>query len=201
MSQQVVPVSVYMEMTPNPATMKFVANKYLVNDGSQAEYNSIEEAKNSSPLAEAFFNFPFVKKVFISGNYVALTKTEAIQWDYVNMELREFLKDFIEQGNVAIVKLPEPKAVEETSDKPKRTYDPSEYDDVIRGLLEEYVRPAVEQDGGAIDFLGYDNGIVTVALKGACSGCPSSTMTLRGGIENLLKQHIPDLRAVVAEEE
>ncbi len=189
-----------MEMTPNPATMKFVANKYLISDGSQAEYNSALEAKDSSPLAEALFKFPFVQKVFIAGNFVSITKNDSIQWDYVNMELREFLKSFVEEGNVAVIKAPEPKA--ETADnKPKKVYDPSEYDDVIRGLLEEFVRPAVEQDGGAIDFLGYDNGIVTVGLKGACSGCPSSTMTLRGGIENLLKQHIPDVRAVVAEEE
>lgn len=200
MSQTAVPVNVYMEMTPNPATMKFVANKYLISDGSQAEYNSALEAKDSSPLAEALFKFPFVQKVFIAGNFVSITKNDSIQWDYVNMELREFLKSFVEEGNVAVIKAPEPKA--ETADnKPKKVYDPSEYDDVIRGLLEEFVRPAVEQDGGAIDFLGYDNGIVTVGLKGACSGCPSSTMTLRGGIENLLKQHIPDVRAVVAEEE
>jgi len=189
-----------MEMTPNPATMKFVANKYLITNSSQAEYTSQVETKESSPLAEALFNFPFVQKVFISGNYVAITKNDSIQWDYINMELREFLKEFIEQGNVAVVKLPEPKVMEK-SDKPQKVYDPSEYDEVIVGLLEEYVRPAVENDGGAIDYLGYDNGLVTVKLKGACSGCPSSTMTLRGGIENLLKQHIPDIKAVVAEEE
>lgn len=199
MSTAAVPVNVYMEMTPNPATMKFVANKYLLTDSRQAEYLSKAETIDSSPLAEALFNFPFVEKVFISANFVSITKNESVQWDYVNMELREFLKDFIEAGNVAVVKIPEPRQ-EAESDKPKKVYDPSEYDEVIAGLLEEYVRPAVESDGGAIDYLGYENGLVTVALRGACNGCPSSTLTLRGGIENLLKQHIPDVKAVVAED-
>ena len=201
MPETTVPVSVYMEMTPNPATMKFVANKYLIADGSQAEYTSAEEATDSSPLAQQLFQFPFVQRVFITSNFVAITKNESIQWDYVNMELRDFLKTFIEEGNVAVVKMPEPKVAETKEAKPQRVIEPSEYDNEIRALLEEFVKPAVESDGGAIDYVGYDAGVVTVSLKGACSGCPSSTMTLRGGIENLLKQHIPDVRAVVAEED
>ena len=198
MAEAIVPVSVYVEMTPNPATMKFVANKYLISNGDQAEFNSIEEARNNSPLAEQLFQFPFVERVFLASNFVAITKNESIQWDFVTMELREFVKSFVEAGNVALLKVPETKAKPEA--EKKRDIQPSEYDEVIKGLLEEYVRPAVENDGGAINYVSYDNGIVTVELKGACSGCPSSTMTLRGGIENLLKQHIPDVRAVVAEE-
>src|SRR5690606_26765594 len=175
MAETAIPVSVYVEMTPNPETMKFVANKYLVTNGEQAEYNTVEETKNSSPLAEQLFQFPFVKRVFLASNFVAITKTESINWDFVTMELREFVKSFVEQGNVALLKMPEP--VKQESEKPKRVINPSEYDDMIKGLLEEYVRPAVENDGGAIHYVSYEDGIVTVELKGACSGCPSSTMT------------------------
>ena len=199
MSEKIVPVSVYVEMTPNPATMKFVANKYLITTGDQAEYNSQAEAKDSSPLAEQLFQFPFIDRVFIASNFVAITKNNSTEWDFVNMELRDFIKTFIEEGNVAMLKLPEAKAEPEKA-KTSKLIEPSEFDNEIKALLEEYVRPAVENDGGAIDFVSYDNGVVTVSLRGACSGCPSSTMTLRGGIENLLKQHIPEVRAVVAEE-
>lgn len=200
MTTKAIPVSVYVEMTPNPATMKFVANKYMVTTDVQVEFNSIDEARNHSPLAEALFQFPFVERVFLASNFVAVTKNETIGWDAIQMELRDFVREFIEEGNVPLIKVPTQESEEKKSDTPKRQVEPHEYDDVIKGLLAEYVRPAVESDGGAIDYVSFDNGIVTVELKGACSGCPSSTMTLRGGIENLLKQHLPDVRAVVAEE-
>ncbi len=201
-----VPVSVYMEMTPNPAVMKFVANKYMITSDDQVEFSSAKEAMGYSDLAVALFNFPFVKKVFIAGNFVSITKTDAMEWDLVNMELREFLKEFIEEGNVAVVKIPEKKDLqtsESTEGKAinKRDFKPSEYDETIKSLLEEYVKPAVETDGGAIDFLAFEDGVVTVELRGACAGCPSSTATLKNGIENLLKQHLPEVKEVVAENE
>jgi Fe-S cluster biogenesis protein NfuA len=114
------------------------------------------------------------------------------------MELREFVKDWIAEGKDVLIQMPAPKPATEVSGEIKE-YAPSEYDDAIRGLLDEYVRPAVENDGGAIEFLGYIEGTVTVAMRGSCAGCPSSTATLKGGIENLLKSHLPEVKEVVAE--
>lgn len=195
-----VPVTIYAEMTPNPSTMKFVANKHILLSGESAEFLSQSEAKGYSPLAEELFNFPFVKSVFIAANFITITKTDTIGWDYITMELREFIRDFIGDGKEILIQMPAPReVVEEKEDEPRKEITPSEYDDTIRTLLDEYVRPAVEGDGGAIDFRGYDNGVVTVILKGSCSGCPSSTATLKMGIENLLKQHLPEVTEVVAE--
>ena len=193
-----VPVTIYAEMTPNPASMKFVANKHILIDAT-VNFFSKSEAKGYSPLAEELFNFPFVKGVFISANFVTITKTEAISWDFVLMELREFLKAWLTEGKDVLIRLPEPKAVEQKEEAPKKVYSPSEFDEAIIDLLDEYIRPAVEGDGGAIDFRSYEDGVVTVLLKGACAGCPSSTATLKGGIEMLLKQHIPEITSVVAE--
>ena len=197
-----VPVTIYAEMTPNPATMKFVANKHILISGESAEFLNQSEAKGYSPLAEELFNFPFVKGVFIAANFVTITKTDAIGWDYITMELREFIRDFIGDGKEVLIRMPDQrKESESTNEHPKKDIPASEYDDAIRTLLDEYVRPAVEGDGGAIDFRGYENGTVTVVLKGSCAGCPSSTATLKGGIENLLKQHLPEVKEVVAENE
>lgn len=195
------PVSIYAEMTPNPATMKFVANKHLLGTGDSAQFNSKAEAKGYSPLAEELFNLPFVNGVFIASNFVTITKTDNLSWDFITMELREFIKNWIEDGKDILVMMP-PIAPQSTDEsKPTKTYEPSELDDAIRACLDEYVAPAVANDGGAIDFLGYENGTVNVLLKGSCSGCPSSTATLKGGIETLLKQHFPEVEEVVAENE
>lgn len=196
-----VPVTVYIEMTPNPATMKFVANKYLLMTGDSVEFESKADAKGYSPMVEELFNFPFVKKVFIAANFVTITKTDNVPWDFIAMELREFVKNWIGEGKDVLIQMPEPKVVATAGDEPKKVYEPSEYDDAIRNLLDEYVRPAVENDGGAIDFRGYEDGIVTVVMRGSCAGCPSSTATLKGGIENLLKSHLPEVKEVVAENE
>lgn len=194
-----VPVNVYVEMTPNPTTMKFVANKYLLITGESVEFTSAADAKGYSPLAQELFNFPFVKNIFMAANFVTITKNESVSWDFITMELREFIKNWIADGKDVLIQMPAPKPVEAPADKPEKIYEPTEFDDVIRGLLDEYVRPAVESDGGAIDFRSFEDGIVTVLLKGACAGCPSSTATLKGGIENLLKQHLPEVKSVVAE--
>ena len=196
-----VPVTVYAEMTPNPSTMKFVANKYLLITGDSVEFSSKAEAKGFSPLAEELLSFPFVKNVFIAANFVTITKTDNVPWDFINMEIREFIKGFIGEGKDVLIQMPATKAVESSDDQPKKEYAVSEYDDAIRNLLDEYVRPAVENDGGAIDFRGFEDGTVTVVLRGSCAGCPSSTATLKGGIENLLKSHLPEVKEVVAENE
>lgn len=193
-----VPVTVYSEMTPNPVTMKFVVNKHLLPAGESVEFNSYAEAKGYSPLAEELFQFPFVKGFFMASNFITITKTDALSWDIINMEVREFIKNWIGDAKDVLVQMPAPKAVEPTHAEQKE-YAPSEYDEAIIDLLDQYVRPAVEGDGGAIDFRSYHEGVVTVALRGACSGCPSSTATLKGGIENLLKQHLPEVKEVIAE--
>lgn len=202
-----VPVTLYAEMTPNPNTMKFVANKYLLLTGESAEFLNQKEAKNYSPLAESLFNFPFVKGVFMAANFVTITKDDSISWDFITMELREFIRDFIADGNEILIQMPERREnIQETASgdtstlsSKGKTFSPTELDDAIRGLLDEYIRPAVESDGGAIDFKGFDEGIVYVILKGSCAGCPSSTATLKFGIENLLKEHLPEVKEVVAE--
>ena len=197
-----VPVTVYAEMTPNPSTMKFVANKYLLITGDSVEFNSASDARGFSPMAEELLNFPFVKNVFMAANFITITKTDNVGWDFIQMELREFVKAWIAEGKDVLIQTPSPKAaVEATENSPRKEYAVSEYDDAIRDLLDEYVRPAVENDGGAIDFRGFDNGTVTVVMRGSCAGCPSSTATLKGGIENLLKSHLPEVKEVVAENE
>ncbi|HLU87469.1 MAG TPA: NifU family protein [Taishania sp.] len=199
-----VPVTIYSEMTPNPSTMKFVANKYLIGTGDSVEFTNKSEAKGYSPLAEELFSFPFVDGVFIAANFVTITKTDNVPWDFITMELRQFIKTWIEEGKDILIAMPdknanaESRAVNEEKASILANLSPSEFDDAIANILDEYVRPAVENDGGAIDYLGFNDGTVTVILKGSCSGCPSSTATLKGGIENLLKQHIPEVKEVVA---
>ncbi len=197
-----VPVTVYSEMTPNPSTMKFVANKYLLATGDSAEFTSSAEAKGYSPLAEELFRLPFVNGVFIASNFVTITKTDNLSWDFITMELREFIKNWIADGKDVLVQMPS-KSVEIAKENgtASKIFLPSELDDAIRHLLDEFVAPAVANDGGAIEFRGYEEGTVTVLLRGSCAGCPSSTATLKGGIENLLKQHLPEVKEVIAENE
>lgn len=198
-------VTVYAEATPNPSTMKFVTDVMLMNGGESAEFLSLDDAKGHSSMAEALFAFPFVKSVFFANNFVTVTKTEAIQWDFVMNELREFVKDWVEKNDTIVEKLPEPKSLTSGEGEKEKiiSVEPelnTETDRLIHGLLEEYVKPAVESDGGAIDFKSFDEvtGIVTVVLRGSCSGCPSSTATLKGGIESLLKTQCPEVSEVVA---
>ena len=205
MEKKKIPTSVYAEMTPNPLTMKFVANRSLIAGGMQVEYKNSTEAKGSSPLAQELFHFPFVKSVFISSNFVTITRDESLDWDMIVMQLREYIREWLLENEIAVSAVPSHLLVRESEEqKPHDPHSalspsyspklpPSEYDEEIIHLLNEYVRPAVEQDGGAIDFVGYDNKVVYVNMRGACSGCPSSTATLKGGIENLLKAKLPNV--------
>ena len=204
------PTSVYAEMTPNPSVMKFVADRALILGGQQVEFQTAIQAKGASPLAEELFHFPFVKSVFISGNYVSVVKDDSLDWDMIVMQLREYIRDWLMENEVAVAFIPEglnkPEINEVlgvvTSKEAATEVEivPSEFDDQIRFLLDEFVRPAVEQDGGAIDFVAFNAGKVYVTMRGACSGCPSSMQTLKGGIENLLKSHIEEVEEVVAKE-
>lgn len=182
-----VPVSIYAESTPNPAVMKFVANKTLVNDS--VEFKNIDEAINA-PLAQKLFHFAFVKEVFISANYVSITKFEINTWEEVMMETREFIRAFIEEGNAILTERPI-KLETEKLNQNELKQDPLEAQ--IVSILDEYIKPAVASDGGNIQFDSYDPSkkLVQVILQGACSGCPSSTFTLKNGIENMLKEMMP----------
>ena len=203
-----IPTSVYAELTPNPSAMKFVADRTLISGGLQVEYRNQKEARGSSPLAEEIFNFPFVKSVFISGNYVTVLKDESLGWEMIVQQLREYIREWLMSNEVTVSAVPtellsRADASEVSESKAARVRPdivPSPYDDEIRFLLDEFVRPAVETDGGAIDFVAYKDKVVYVEMRGSCSGCPSSTATLKGGIENLLKAKLPDIvEEVVAE--
>ena len=199
------PVTIYAEMTPNPNTMKFVADHMLLGSGEIVEFHSPSDAKGYSTLAEALFNFPFVSRIFIAQNFVTVYKNDMIEWGDVSLELRDFIREWLIENEKAVQKIPEQSKIEIVSDSKTKTTKISpiintEMDQKIVDLINEYIQPAVEQDGGAIHFQSYneDNGQVTVVLKGSCSGCPSSTATLKGGVENLLKTHIPEISEVVA---
>ncbi|AXT18942.1 NifU family protein [Flavobacteriaceae bacterium AU392] len=180
-------VTVYAESTPNPSVIKFVANKKLVP--TMFEFTSIDQAK-SSPFAIKLFHFPFVKNVFIDENYVSVTKYDIAEWNDITMELREFIKSYIESGDpIILADTPEfKKNTEAKKEAHFETLDDTSKD--IVNILNEYVKPAVASDGGNIEFQSYDANtkIVKVILQGACSGCPSSTFTLKNGIENMLKE-------------
>lgn len=190
-------ISIYTEMTPNPETMKFVANK-LLYPGKSIDFPE-PEAAAPSPLAGELFGFPFVKGVFIASNFVTLTKTPEADWEDIKPSVRQFLKDYLEQGRTIIH---EDQVVQRKDASSDITL--SEDGDVvtrIKELLENYVKPAVEMDGGAIQFKKFEDGVVTVMLQGSCSGCPSSMVTLKSGIEGMMKRMIPEVSEVVAEAE
>jgi len=182
-----IPVTVYGETTPNPAVLKFVANKPLTK--TAVEFKNIDEAK-PSPLAIELFKFPYIKEVFIDENYVSLTKFDSYNWDEITIEVRSYIKQFIENGGTVI----DESLIVETKEHEQQQEQYFDNLDVtsqqIINILEEYVKPAVQSDGGNITFENYDDTTkrVTVTLKGACSGCPSSTFTLKNGIENMLRQ-------------
>jgi Fe-S cluster biogenesis protein NfuA len=191
-------IEVYAEATPNPSVMKFGTNKALTQ--TDVEYKNIDEANQSSPLAQAVFNFPFVKEVFISDNYISITKYDMVEWSDVYGEVRTFIREYLTDGKTIIKELPKQ---EEISDKKvdlpevKLEGIPAQ----IVAILDEYIKPAVASDGGNIAFRSYDeeHKVVSVILQGACSGCPSSTATLKNGIENLLKEMLPNqIHEVVA---
>lgn len=190
-------ISIYTEMTPNPETMKFVANK-LLYPGKSIDFPDVETAK-PSPLAVELFGFPFVKAVFIASNFVTLTKNPETDWNDVTPSIRQFIKEFLEEGKT-VINEDEVVTIKKESSNEVLADD----DDVvkrIKELLENYVKPAVEMDGGAIQFKSYDAGTVNLMLQGSCSGCPSSMITLKAGIEGMMKRMIPEVQEVVAEAE
>lgn len=192
-------IEVYAEVTPNPAVMKFGTNKALTQ--TDVEFKNIDEASVSSPLALALFNFPFVKEVFISDNYLSITKYDMVEWNEVYGEVRTFIREYLAAGKIIIKELPKEETIVKGEKVALEEVALEGISAQIVDILDEYIKPAVAGDGGNIAFRSYDeqNKVVSVILQGACSGCPSSTATLKNGIENLLKEMLPNqINEVVA---
>ncbi|MDN4166040.1 NifU family protein [Cytophagales bacterium LB-30] len=183
-------VTIYMEANPNPNSLKFVFNFMLMPEGESLDYPDSAAAADS-PLAQELFKLPYVGRVFFMSNFITITKNTEQDWLEIREEIKEFLKGYFEKGGI----IAHPKALE----KPAVSENETEVVGKIKNILDEYIRPAVEQDGGAIQFHSFDEGKVKVLLQGSCSGCPSSTITLKAGIENLLKRMVPEVQEVVAE--
>jgi Fe-S cluster biogenesis protein NfuA len=183
-------IEVYTEANPNPNSMKFVVNFLITPDENSYDFENRQAAGNS-PLAQAIFNFGFVERVFIMNNFVTVTKNEETEWVEVIPQIKKTVKNFLEEGGEVITKT-------QNSANEIQDNDPEDVKK-IKEILNEYIRPAVEMDGGAIQFSSYVDGVVKVELHGSCSGCPSSTLTLKSGIENLLKRFMPEVKEVVAE--
>ena len=184
------PVHLYMEANPNPNSLKFVANFMLVEEGISYDFPDAASAE-SSQLAKELFNFAAVQRVFIASNFVTITKSEEVEWAEVQTIFRDHIRQYLESGKKVV-------QVVVTKD-PLFDADDSEIVKKIKGILDEYIRPAVEQDGGAIVFHSFVDGVVKVLLQGSCSGCPSSTVTLKAGIQNLLTRMLPEVKEVQAE--
>jgi len=182
---------VYTEATPNPEALKFVTNRMLL-PGKIADFTSEEEAAGS-PIAQELFGFPFVEGVFITNNFLSITKNNSSSWAEIIPSLRDFVKDYLESDRPIVSE----------SFKPVSNGESSSTDDELTGqikdMLDKYVKPAVEMDGGAISFKSFEEGVVTLQLQGACSGCPSSIVTLKAGIEGMMKRMIPEVKEVIAE--
>lgn len=192
------PIEIYAESTPNPNAVKFMLNRNLVQ-GEPIEFKFGSQAKDS-PLILDLFNFPFVTNVFVNANYLTITKTEAIDWTEIIPQLRTFIADYFNQGKELFSKAIVTNKSVIVDEVPEDEFVPtSETEIKIAEVLDEYIRPAVEGDGGAIVLKSFKNGIVTVKMLGSCSGCPSSTMTLKAGIEGLLKRLVPEVEQVISE--
>ena len=175
-------ISIYLESNPNPNSLKFVVNEMLVPEGMSFDFPGPESAQDA-PLAQELFMYPFVERVFYMSNFVTVTKKEDVEWLEIQSTLRDHIQKFLESGKLILdSKTPSTAPEEEETETIKK----------IKSILDEYIRPAVEQDGGAITYHSFHDGVVTVTLQGSCSGCPSSTVTLKAGIENLFKRMMPD---------
>lgn len=189
----------YTEQTPNPETLKFVTNKMLYR--GTADFKEEAVAKEWSEMASALFNFPYVKGVYICNNFVTITKEFTYQWEDIMLPLKEFVKSYVAEERSIIKEGFEEamKVIENEKANRQYTGDEALIVERIKELIETYVKPAVEMDGGNIEFKSFDQGIVTVILQGSCSGCPSSTVTLKSGIEGMLKRMVPEVTEVVSE--
>jgi len=191
-------ISLYSEATPNPETMKFVMNKMLFARNS-VDFQSAEEVDGASPFAKELFGLPYTKGVFISNNFVTVAKKPGYEWNEIIPEIKEFIKAYLQEDRPIVNEevVAERKGAE--AEQIEFTGDEAEVVEKIKDILEKYVQPAVEMDGGSIVFKNYAAGKVTLGMQGACSGCPSSTVTLKNGIEGMMKRMIPEVQEVVAD--
>ncbi|MDQ3017979.1 MAG: NifU family protein [Bacteroidota bacterium] len=194
------PVLIYTEQTPNPESLKFVTNKMLYS--GTADFRTRELADEFSPLATALFALPYVKSVYICNNFITLTKELNYEWEDLMIRTKEFIKNYVADDKPVILDgFAEAMTALEEQRMSEIAYseDDGELVQRIRELIDTYVKPAVEMDGGNIEFKSFQDGIVTLIMQGACSGCPSSTVTLKSGIEGMLKRMIPQVKEVVQE--
>lgn len=199
-STQQSPVMLYTEQTPNPESLKFVTNRMLFQ--GTADFREEELARTWSPLGSELFDMPYVKGVYISNNFVTVTKEFNYAWEDIMLKLKEFIKTYISEGKEILKEgFAEAMAKIEAERGAGYEYSENEVEIVkkIKDLIDTYVKPAVMSDGGNIEFKSFDQGTVVVVLQGACSGCPSSTITLKAGIEGMLKRMIPEVKEVVSE--
>lgn len=193
------PIMLYTEQTPNPETLKFVTNKMLYR--GTADFKEESFANEWSELASALYKFPYVKGVYICNNFVTVTKEFNYAWEDIMLQLKEFIKVYVTEDKSIIKEGFEEALAAIAAEVNTRAYTGEEGELVtkIKELIDTYVKPAVEMDGGNIEFKSFHNGIVTVILQGSCSGCPSSTVTLKSGIEGMLKRMVPEVQEVVSE--
>lgn len=194
------PVMLYTEQTPNPESLKFVTNRMLYK--GTADFREEELAQEWSPLGASLFELPYVKGVYICNNFVTVTKEFNYAWEDIMLRLKDYIKSYIEEGGEVLKEgfADAMAAIEaEKGVGYEYTEDEAELVKKIKELIDTYVKPAVEMDGGNIEFKSFDKGKVTVVLQGSCSGCPSSTVTLKSGIEGMLKRMVPEVTEVVAE--
>lgn len=184
-------VHIYLESNPNPNSLKFVLNFMLVPEGESYDFPDQASAAHA-PLAGELFAFEHVERVFYMSNFITVTKSDEVEWADIQGDIKKHIKNYLEEGKPVLVN-------EAFASGSAINEDDSETVKKIKGILDEYIRPAVEQDGGAISFHSFDEGVVKVLLQGSCSGCPSSTVTLKAGIEKLLKTMLPEVKAVEAE--
>ncbi len=184
-------VNLYLEANPNPNSLKFVANFMMLPEGESFDFPDAASAENA-PLAQKLFTLDYVERVFFMSNFVTVTKKEGVEWMEIQAQLKQTIQQYLEEYDY-LVKAEAPATSQQASENDTESVKK------IKGILDEYIRPAVESDGGAIQFHSFEDGVVKVLLQGSCSGCPSSTITLKAGIENLLKRMVPEVQSVEAE--
>lgn len=177
-------IHIYLESNPNPNSLKFVVNEMLIPEGLSFDFPD-SESTSISPLAKELFEYPFVERVFFAGNFVTVTKPDLIEWIEIQNVIKDHIKKYLEDGKLII------EIEDEGESQSLPAEEETETVKKIKTILDEYIRPAVEQDGGAITYHSFVDGIVKVKLQGSCSGCPSSMITLKAGIENLFTRMMP----------
>ncbi|TNE66024.1 MAG: NifU family protein [Bacteroidetes bacterium] len=195
------PVMLYTEQTPNPEALKYVTNRLLYR--GIADFKEFALAETWSPMATALMELPYVKSVYFNNNYVTVTKELNYDWSEIMLKIKEFIKNYVEQDG-EVVKEGFAEFWDQEMSKQNEVQFSGEDGEIarkVKELIDTYVKPAVEMDGGNIEFKAFEKGRVFVTMQGSCSGCPSSTVTLKAGIEGMLKRMVPEVTEVIQEME